>query len=95
MEVSIRVRSNGFVEHLFGGGEKDSKLNRWVAEWCAGCVNQTPMNICILFNYEIWINLDLVTVVWIRWPDLHGLALRRLCHGDGEKNNNRGFHIII
>jgi hypothetical protein len=35
------------------------------------------------------------TVVWIRWLDLHELALRRWCDGDGEENNSRGLHIVI
>ncbi len=35
------------------------------------------MNICIHFDCEIWFNLELVTVVWIRWPDLYVLAVRQ------------------
>jgi hypothetical protein len=76
IEVSIGICSRSSEKHLPGRREKDTKLNWGLAEWCARCIDHSSVNVCIQFDCEIWFNLELVTIVWIRRPDVYLLAVR-------------------
>jgi hypothetical protein len=74
--MSVTIRHHRSDIRLFRWGNKSPEFDRLISEWFTACVNQASRNVRVLFDCEVWIDLEFVAVVGIIRPDLHELALR-------------------
>jgi hypothetical protein len=74
LEPSISVGHNPDGKDLLGRSHECTEFYRRVAKRLTARIDQAPLNVGFEFDRQIWLDFELVAIVWIMWPGAYELT---------------------